>query len=113
MLSFPIAGLRPGRTPPSAAASLSQHDPQTPEVPEVSYSSFFQFIRGHPRGQGYAIGEFFGHSLMTTLYVAAFQREFAYEPSYPWGRALALIELAMTSTLIALFLLAVRRHCRR
>ena len=50
---------------------------------------------------------------MTTLSVAAFQREFVYEPSYPGGRALALLELLLTSTLIALFLLAVRRHCRR
>ena len=55
----------------------------------------------------------FGNSLMTTLYVAAFQKDLEYQPSYPWGRLLALVELALTSTLIALFLLAVRRQFRR
>jgi len=33
--------------------------------------------------------------------------------SYPWGRALALLEFLLTSTLIALFLLAVRRQFKR
>ncbi len=50
---------------------------------------------------------------MTALYVAAFQKDFVYEPSYPWGRVLALLEVVLTSTLIALFLLAVRRQFRR
>lgn len=53
------------------------------------------------------------HSLLTALSVAAFQREFVYEPIYPWGLILRLLELPLTSTLLALFLLAVRRHCRR
>ena len=56
---------------------------------------------------------FFGHSLMTTLSVAGFQKELTYQPAYPWGRALALLELLLTSTLIALFLLALRRQFRR
>jgi len=50
---------------------------------------------------------------MTALYVAAFQKDLVYEPSYPWGRLLALLEVLLTSTLIALFLLAVRRQFRR
>jgi len=50
---------------------------------------------------------------MTSVGVAALQRDLAYEPSYPWGRALSWLELALTSTLIALFLLAVRRQFRR
>jgi len=50
---------------------------------------------------------------MTALNVAAFQRDFAYEPSYPWGRLLALLEALLTSTLVALFLLALRRQFRR
>ncbi len=54
-----------------------------------------------------------GHSLLTTLYVAAFQKDPLYEPSYPWGRLLALLEMLLTSTLFALFLLAVRRQFRR
>ena len=56
---------------------------------------------------------FFGHSLMAALSVAGFQKELRYEPNYPWGRMLALGELLLTSTLIALFLLAVRRQFRR
>ena len=54
-----------------------------------------------------------GHKAWLNLGVAAFQRDLAYEPSYPSGRLLALLELLLTSTLIALFLLAVRRQFRR
>jgi hypothetical protein len=50
---------------------------------------------------------------MTALSVAGFQKELIYQPAYPWGRALALLELLLTSTLIALFLLALRRQFRR
>ena len=50
---------------------------------------------------------------MAALSVAGFQKELRYEPNYPWGRMLALGELLLTSTLIALFLLAVRRQFRR
>jgi hypothetical protein len=50
---------------------------------------------------------------MTTLAVASLQKELRYEPFYPWGRALALVQLVLTSTLIALFLLALRRQFRR
>ena len=113
MLVFPWAGLRPVGNRTSPPISFSPRGRPAPQARELSYASFPQFIRRHPLGQGYAIGEFFGHSFMTALYVAAFQQEFVYEPSYPWGRALALLELLLTSSLIALFLLAVRRHCRR
>lgn len=54
-----------------------------------------------------------GNSLLTSVEVAAFQRDLAYEPTYPWGRLLRLLELMLTSTLLALFLLAVRRQFRR
>jgi uncharacterized protein YjbI with pentapeptide repeats len=53
------------------------------------------------------------NSAMTTLYVAAFQKDLTYEPSYPGGRLLALLEVLLTSTLGALFLLAVRRQFKR
>ena len=115
-LLFPVAGLHRQDVQSSAPVSFPQSNPQSLEAPpahDVSYSSFLQFIQTHPRGQTYAVAEFFGNALMTTLYVASFQREFVYQPSYPWGCALALLELLLTSTLIALFLLAVRRHCRR
>ena len=51
---------------------------------------------------------------MTTLAVASLQREAAYyEPHYGWGRFLGILELALTSTLAALFILAVRRQFKR
>jgi uncharacterized protein YjbI with pentapeptide repeats len=55
----------------------------------------------------------FGNGLVTSLDVAAFQKDLTYQPSYPWGRLLALIEVLLTSTLGALFLLAVRRQFKR
>jgi hypothetical protein len=56
---------------------------------------------------------FFGNNAMSALSIAGFQKELRYEPRYPWGRALTLVELMLTSTLVALFLLAVRRQFRR
>ena len=50
---------------------------------------------------------------MTSISVAGFQRELKYAPSYPWGRLLALIELLLTTTLGALFALAIRRQFKR
>lgn len=53
------------------------------------------------------------HSGMTALSVAGFQKELRYSPAYPWGRALALLELLLTTTLGGLFLLAIRRQYKR
>ncbi|MGA2611346.1 MAG: hypothetical protein ABSH01_28190 [Terriglobia bacterium] len=50
---------------------------------------------------------------MTTTGVAAFPRDLAYEPCYPWGSLLATVETILTCALPALFLLAVRRQFRR
>ena len=44
--------------------------------------------------------------------MAALQRDFDYQPVYPWGAVLRLLELLLTSTLVALFLLALRRRAR-
>jgi uncharacterized protein YjbI with pentapeptide repeats len=57
--------------------------------------------------------QLFGKSCLTALEIAAFQREPAYRPTIPWGRIFSLLEAALTSTLLALFLLAVRRQFRR
>jgi hypothetical protein len=54
-----------------------------------------------------------GHSLLAAILVPLFQRDLVYEPVYPWGRVLAVMEMTLTSTLFALFLLAVRRQFRR
>ena len=54
-----------------------------------------------------------GKSLLMAIDIATFQRNSEYTPSYPWGRALAIAENLLTSTLFALFLLAMRRQFRR
>lgn len=54
-----------------------------------------------------------GNSFLTALDVAAFQKDSTYLPVSPWGHALALLEMLITSALFALFLLAVRRQFRR
>ena len=53
------------------------------------------------------------HSLWTCIFVAFFQKDLVYEPVYLLGRVIAVLEQALTSTLFALFLLAVRRRFRR
>ena len=42
-----------------------------------------------------------------------FQRNAEYLPAYPWGRVLAILCTLVTSSLFALFLLAVRRQFKR
>jgi len=105
-LLFPIPGLvftKPdsGVIPAPAPFSL------------LSYRDLPTYIHAYPGPKWIAILAFFGHSLMTALSVAGFQKELIYQPAYPWGRAFALFELLLTSTLIALFLLALRRQFRR
>ncbi|HYK36311.1 hypothetical protein [Alloacidobacterium sp.] len=79
----------------------------------LNYGDLPAYIHAY-KGPGWiATLAFFGHSLMTALSVAGFQKELIYQPAYPWGRALALLELLLTSALIALFLLALRRQFRR
>jgi uncharacterized protein YjbI with pentapeptide repeats len=52
-------------------------------------------------------------SALTALDTATFQKSPEYSPAYPWGRTLAIAETLLTSTLFALFLLAIRRQFRR
>ncbi len=54
-----------------------------------------------------------GHGMLTALDTATFQRNIEYGPVYPWGRVLAITETLLTSTLVALFFLALRRQFRR
>jgi hypothetical protein len=123
-LLFPLAGLHSGEKPPQSVTTVATggKTPQSivtiatqqapPAARELSYRHFSDFGSAYPgKWRGWAA--FFGHSLMTTLYVAGFQKDLAYEPSYPWGRLLALAEVLLTSTLFALFLLAIRRQFKR
>ena len=111
-LLYPLTGLSPGAKqgkPPAQSARAEQSETD----PSVSYETFLEFVRKDPDGVGVGVRRFFGHSLMTTLGIAFFQRDLDYQPSYPWGRVLQWVELLLTSSLIALFLLAVRRQFRR
>jgi uncharacterized protein YjbI with pentapeptide repeats len=54
-----------------------------------------------------------GKSGITAIDMATFQRTPEYAPAYPCGRVLAIFETLLTSTLFALFLLAIRRQFRR
>jgi hypothetical protein len=99
---FPVWGLKPAASKSAAAKTTSvQVQTASPQETDLRYWNYER------------PGRLFWHSVMTSLGVAAFQRDLAYDPSYPWGRLFALFELLLTSTLIALFLLAVRRQFRR
>jgi hypothetical protein len=54
-----------------------------------------------------------GKSGITAIDTATFQRTPEYPPAYPRGRILAISESLLTSSLFALFLLAIRRQFRR
>ena len=54
-----------------------------------------------------------GKSGITAIDTATFQRSPEYTPVYPMGRVLAIVETLLTSSLFALFLLAIRRQFRR
>lgn len=114
MFLYPWPGLRPSAksSAPEPAASESRLTAKA-STPELSYSNLFRHRSTEPGGPRVAVWPLLGHSAMTTIGVAAFQRDLAYEPTYPWGRLLAIVEILLTSTLLALFLLAVRRQFRR
>jgi uncharacterized protein YjbI with pentapeptide repeats len=57
--------------------------------------------------------ELLGRAALASVDVAMFQKGTEYTPAYPWGRLLAIVESLLTSTLFALFLLALRRQFRR
>jgi len=54
-----------------------------------------------------------GKGAITSVDTATFQKNAEYAPAYPWGRVLAVFENLLTSSLFALFLLAIRRQFRR
>jgi len=111
---YPLAGLELNKDAAQrATATAPTQAVATATDLKLSYGHFGEFVKNYPGRKWVGRCAFFGHSLMTTLSVAGFQKELKYEPSYPWGRALALLELLLTSTLAALFFLAVRRQFRR
>ncbi len=124
MLAYPIAGLRLSEAARKSSAVGAIHESplrkigtaqptSPPGVSDVTYRRFFQFVNDHPRGRACGALAFFVHSFVAALDVAFFQKTPEYEPSTTLGHVLTLVELLLTSTLIALFLLAVRRQFRR
>jgi hypothetical protein len=114
MVLFPIYGLRPREKPQAPEPTSRQSRPVAEgQMPELSYTNYIRYGSAEPRGPQITCRSLLGHSLMTTIGVASFQRDLAYEPSYPWGRLLVILETILTSTLLALFLLAIRRQFRR
>jgi hypothetical protein len=113
-LLFPWAGLDRNEKSPSPVAATAGKPTSPPAAPtELSYQHFSDFVRAYPGARWVAPPAFFGNSFMTSLSMFPFQRELKYEPTYPWGETLARLELLLTSTLIGLFLLAVRRQFKR
>jgi uncharacterized protein YjbI with pentapeptide repeats len=105
-LVYPAFGLRYDSTRDRAGTTA----PSTPLI--LTYAS--PLFPGQPAANRHkAQWRLFGNSCLTALEIAAFQKEPAYQPVYPWGRLLTLIETLLTSTLAALFFLAVRRQFRR
>ena len=101
-LLYPFAGLRP----------VTARTQATVPVTQVKPSAYWNL----PEATGWVPRPVLlvGHSFMATLAVASLQREAAYyEPAYGLGRFLGILELALTSTLAALFILAVRRQFKR
>jgi uncharacterized protein YjbI with pentapeptide repeats len=114
MFLFPVLGLRPTAKSPQEQAALGQLlNPAKAELAVLSYSNLIRYRSLEVGGARVTLWSVLGHSLMTTVGVAAFQRDLAYDPCYPWGRLLAIVENVLTSTLVALFLLAIRRQFRR
>jgi len=101
-LLYPFAGLRPVTARTQATVPVTQVKP-------IAYWNLPEATGWVPRPVLLV-----GHSFMATLAVASLQREAAYyEPAYGLGRFLGILELALTSTLAALFILAVRRQFKR
>lgn len=96
-LLYPLIGLKPS-TPSEAV-------PQT-------YSSVWS-KRTSFQSDVLSEAALVGRGAIAALDTATFQRTTELTPVYPWGRLAAICETLMTSSLFALFLLAVRRQFRR
>jgi hypothetical protein len=110
-LLYPLAGLRHDSARDGATVA---------EGASTTRVSVIRLNYGHPlRGSDderplwQAELALVGYSAITTASVSLFLRDLAYEPLDPWGSALKAVEMFLTSTLAALFLLAVRRKFKR
>jgi len=111
LAAYPCVGLRYSGPNPASAASTSRQATTGQEPPPLRWWSPCPDAGSYHTCMGlWRVG---GNSLVASFEVAAFQRQLAFRPAYAWGRFLRLLELLLTSTFIALFLLALRRQFRR
>jgi uncharacterized protein YjbI with pentapeptide repeats len=108
------SGLRPlpGRAA-ARLASLPQVSDQPAAGEELSYSRYRRFGIRDQTGREIGAGSLFLDGFATVVGIALLQRDLPYEPATRSGRLLAYAELLFTSTLAALFILAVRRQFKR
>jgi uncharacterized protein YjbI with pentapeptide repeats len=98
-LLFPITGLELKQAISANAAS-------------VTYSSVWN-RQDSWTNNFWTEAKLIGKSGITAIDTATFQRTPEYTPVYPRGRVVAIVETLLTSSLFALFLLAIRRQFRR
>ena len=77
-----------------------------------TYATNWNFQKGYGENL-WAKRDLVGNSMIASVDAATFQKNPEYAPAYPWGRVLAIFETLLTSSLFALFLLAIRRQFRR
>jgi uncharacterized protein YjbI with pentapeptide repeats len=105
-LLFPVSGLRydPAKDRDGNATNL--------QAVVLTYKS--PLFPGQPASERHrAQWRLGGNSLLSSLQIAAFQKELAYQPVNSKGRTLVLLEMLLTSILGALFFLAINRQFRR
>ena len=98
--------------PLAAACKKGTANPASPPPPPVTYRSAWP-SQSPAHDKLWAEVKLLGKSALTSVDTATFQRSSEYVPAYPYGRAFAIVETLLTSTLFALFLLAIRRQFRR
>lgn len=107
-LLYPVAGLTPNTTPSGRGGLAGAH------VVAAALTYLHPCSAGgRPHWACMSLGALVGHGIMTSISVAAFRKNLMYEPSYPFGLLLSIGEMVLTSALIALLLLALRRQFRR
>jgi uncharacterized protein YjbI with pentapeptide repeats len=100
-LLFPLIGL-----------VRTNANPAAPPSPSLTYRAVWPSL-SPLHDKIWAELKLLGKSALTTIDTASFQKNSEYAPTYPSGRALAILETLLAATLFALFLLAIRRQFRR
>ncbi len=108
---YPLIGLR-GEKAASAVLTEARTE-QAHNAPALSYSAYVRSGAASTDKARLTIWQVLWNSVTTSVDIALLRRDLAYEPAGALGWALSRLEFLLTSTLFALFLLAVRRQFRR